>query len=115
MRLPKIKLTMKQKVKFGRARAVIWLVIGAISFLFGWESSVVLVWIASFYANAESGFATGEAADDTLVMRELKELRKSIDELAELKEMQRIVDELKEFRTLVEKLAIQQNGRHSKE
>lgn len=92
MKLPKIKLTMKQKVKFGRIRAVAWIVIGIASFFFGLESSVILVWVASFYANAESGFATGEAADDSLVLKELRELRQ-----------------------LVEQLMAQQNGRHSEE
>jgi hypothetical protein len=81
MKLP--KLTMKQKVLFGRIRAVTWLIIGGLSFLLGWESSVILVWIASFYANAESGFATGEAADDSLVMKELKAHREMLEKIIE--------------------------------
>lgn len=81
MKLPKIRLTMKQKVRFGRIRAVVWLLIGLISFLFGWESSVPLIWIASFYANAESGFATGEAADDSVVMKELRAQRLLLEEI----------------------------------
>lgn len=76
MKLPKMK--MKQKVWFGRIRAIIWLIVGAVSFVLGWQSSVALVWIASFYANAESGFATGEAADDRLVVSKLAEMREEL-------------------------------------
>lgn len=74
-----LTLSTKQKVLFGRIRAAIWLAIGLASFPLGWANSVVLVWIASFYANAESGFATAEGADDRDVIEKLARLQRTSD------------------------------------
>lgn len=68
------------KVWFGRARAVAWLVVGAIAFFTGHTDSVALVWWASVYANAESGFATAEASDDSAVIEEIRSLRRELRE-----------------------------------
>jgi hypothetical protein len=54
-------------VWFARVRAILWVVVGLVSFPLGWASSVVLVWIASVYANVAGEMATGEAADDKAV------------------------------------------------
>ncbi len=59
------------KTAFARVRAILWLALGAASWPLGWMNSVALVWMASVYANVESGFATGEAADDGKVMKRL--------------------------------------------
>lgn len=59
------------KTAFARGRALLWLALGVLSWPLGWMNSVALVWMASVYANVESGFATGEAADDREVTRRL--------------------------------------------
>jgi hypothetical protein len=59
------------KTAFARARAIVWLALGVVSWPLGWMNSVALVWMASVYANVESGFATGEAADDGKVTKRL--------------------------------------------
>ena len=59
------------RVRFARLRALIWVALGVVSFPLGWANSVVLVWIASVYANVESGIAAGEAADNQEVMKQL--------------------------------------------
>jgi len=53
------------RVRFARVRALLWAILGAVSVPLGWANSVFLVWMASVYANVESGIAAGEAADDT--------------------------------------------------
>ncbi len=55
------------RVWFHRARAAMWVAIGIVSFLFGWQDSVVLVWCASVYANVVSALTAAEAADDRSV------------------------------------------------
>lgn len=42
--------------------------VGVLSFTFGWQNSVVLVWLASLYANIVSDWGAGEAADDREVL-----------------------------------------------
>lgn len=69
---------MKRRVWFARARAATWVILGIVSFPLGWANSVVLVWIASVYANVESGIAAGEAADDSAVLAELAHLRQAV-------------------------------------
>lgn len=64
-------------VWFHRARAVGWAVIGAVSFPLGWADSVVLVWIASVYANTVSDWGAAEAADNREVLDELAAIRQS--------------------------------------
>lgn len=62
---------MKKRVWFARLRAALWIILGVVSFPLGWANSVVLVWIASVYANVESGIASSEAADNTEVLERL--------------------------------------------
>lgn len=68
------------KVWFGRARALAWLGVGLVVFLLGATDSVALVWWASVYANAESGFATAEAADDGAVLERLDRIERMLRE-----------------------------------
>lgn len=77
-------MKIRHKVWFGRARAVLWLVIGLAAWLAGSTDSVALVWWASVYANAESGFATAEGADDRAVLSELQALRTELQDLTDL-------------------------------
>lgn len=64
------------RVRFARLRAFAWALVGAVSFPLGWANSVVLVWIASVYANVASEIAAGEAADDDAVISEIRALRR---------------------------------------
>ncbi len=64
-RLPQLK------VWFHRSRALAWIIVGAVSFPLGWANSVVLVWIASVYANTISDWTAGEAADDRAILERL--------------------------------------------
>jgi hypothetical protein len=74
------------RVRFARARALFWVVFGAASIPFGWADSVALVWMASVYANIESGVAAGEAADDKAVTDRLDRLEASNRRLLEQNE-----------------------------
>lgn len=65
---------MRAKVWFHRSRAAIWILIGALSFRYGWNDSVTLVWIASLYANVVSDIGAAEAADDRAVTGRLDRL-----------------------------------------
>lgn len=67
-----------------RARAVAWAVVGVLSFMFGWANSVLLVWIASLYANIGTDLGSAEAADN----------RELIERLDRLEETQRRILEL---------------------
>lgn len=64
-----------RRVRLARFRALFWAALGVLSFPLGWASSVVLVWIASVYANVESGWGSGEAADDTAVTAQLDTIK----------------------------------------
>jgi len=72
------------RVRFARLRAIAWAVVGIISFPLGWANSVVLVWIASVYANFASELAAGEAADDEAVLSEVRALRADVDNLRDM-------------------------------
>lgn len=74
----------KAKVWFGRVRALAWAAFGLLSFAMGWQNSVALVWMASVYANVEASVASSEAADDSVVMRELAAMRATQDEILAL-------------------------------
>jgi hypothetical protein len=67
----------RRKIWFGRARALFWAVLGLASFPLGWSSSVVLVWIASVYANVESSIASSEAADDRELVARLQRIERT--------------------------------------
>jgi hypothetical protein len=68
-------------IKVHRTLAVCWLIIGAASFALSWQDSVVLVWIASVYANVMSSFGAAAATDDRAVLEELRALREKVDAL----------------------------------
>jgi hypothetical protein len=53
-------------------------VIGAVSFWFGWTESVTLVLIASLYANVVGDWGAAEAADNREVLERLDELEKRL-------------------------------------
>src|SRR4051812_41733268 len=57
------------------ASAALWLILGIVSFPLGWASSVVLVWIASAYANVKTDVGAAIAADDGAVLNELPEVK----------------------------------------
>lgn len=67
---------MLKVVWFHRSRAALWLCVGVASFIFGWENSVVLVWLASLYANIVSDWGAGEAADDRRVVQRLDRIER---------------------------------------
>lgn len=67
-------------VWFNRACAIGWVVAGVASFPLGWAYSVAFVTIASIYANVKTDWGTAEAADDTEVLKELRELKQLIEE-----------------------------------
>ena len=71
-------MKIKHKVWFGRARGLLWILLGLVSIPLGWSESVALVWFASAYANAESGFATAEGSDDRAVLQAIAELREEM-------------------------------------
>lgn len=74
------------RVRFARVRAIMWALIGAVSFPLGWANSVILVWIASVYANVASEMATGEAADDKAVTDRLDRLESGQKRIEERQE-----------------------------
>lgn len=65
----------KVKVWAHRSRAIVWAVVGALSFPLGWANSVVLVWVASLYANVSTDWGNGEAADNRELIALLEEIR----------------------------------------
>jgi hypothetical protein len=73
----------RRRVRFHRGRAVAWAALGALSFLFGWQESVMLVWIASVYANVVSDWTAGEAADDREICDRLDRIEAQLDALLE--------------------------------
>jgi hypothetical protein len=66
------------RVRFARLRAVAWVLLGVVSFPLGWAESVVLVWVASVYANVAGEMATGEAADDRAVTDRLDRIERAV-------------------------------------
>lgn len=60
-----------RRVWFHRASAAVWAILGAVSFVFGLQNSVALVWLASVYANVKSDWGAAEAADNTDVTQRL--------------------------------------------
>lgn len=72
------RLGPNRRARFARARALGWAVAGAVAYPLGWWHAVAFVTAASLYANIESGFATGEAADNREIMDELREMRREL-------------------------------------
>ncbi len=77
-----VKLTARQRVWFHRSRAIIWVIVGALSFPLGWANSVVLVWIASLYANVSTDAGAAEAADDRAITDRLDRMEQRQDQIA---------------------------------
>jgi hypothetical protein len=71
----------RRKVWFHRARACGWVLFGVLSFVMGWANSVVLVWVASVYANALTDWGAGEAADDRQVTERLDRIEALLAQL----------------------------------
>lgn len=71
---------MRKRVWFHRARAIVWVIIGAASYPLGWANSVAVVWTASLYANIMTDWGAAEAADEHEVMDELAEIKKLLRE-----------------------------------
>ena len=69
------------RIRLHRTLAACWLLIGAASFWMGWQDSVVLVWIASVYANVVGEWSAAEAADDRAILAEVKKLRAEVRKL----------------------------------
>lgn len=62
---------MRARVWFHRISAGVWALIGAVSFAFGLQNSVALVWAASVYANVKSDWGAAEASDNTEILKRL--------------------------------------------
>lgn len=72
---------MKGRIWFHRSRAIGWVFLGAAAFMFGWQNSIVLLWIASVYANAESAWSTAAATDDSKITERLDRIENLLKEL----------------------------------
>lgn len=70
-------MSARVKVWFHRSRAIVWGVLGVISFALGWQNSVALVWAASLYANISTDWGAAEAADDRELLVELQRIRQA--------------------------------------
>lgn len=73
----------QRRVWFHRSRAIVWAIIGVISFPLGWANSVVLVWIASVYANVVSDLGAAEASDDRDICERLDRIENLLADLLE--------------------------------
>lgn len=69
-------MDVRRKVWFHRARALTWALLGAISFMMGWQNLVSLVWGASVYANIVSDLGAAEAADEREVLEHLRRIER---------------------------------------
>ncbi len=70
------------KVWFHRSRAIVWALLGIVSFPLGWANSVALVWAASVYANVLTDVGAAEAADDRQILERLDRIEALLAELA---------------------------------
>lgn len=68
------------RIWFHRSRAIGWVILGAVAFLFGWQDSIVLIWLASVYANVESAWSTAEATDDSDLIDRLERIERLLDD-----------------------------------
>ena len=69
----------RRKIYFNKTTAILWVILGVVSFFVGWKDAVWFVVAASVYANVKADWSTAEAADD----RELKELLRQLLEAVE--------------------------------
>lgn len=70
-------------VWFNRSTAIGWAIAGVISFPLGWAYSLAFVTIASIYANVKTDWGTAEAADNSEVLKEVRQLKALITKLIE--------------------------------
>ncbi len=70
------------KVWFHRSRAILWAILGLVSFPLGWANSVALVWAASVYANVAGDLGVAEAADDRQILERLDRIETLLAEIA---------------------------------
>jgi hypothetical protein len=68
------------KLWWHRGRAIAWVVIGVAAFPLGWQDAIWLLWLASVYANAESAWSTGQAADHRDLTRRLDRIEQSLSD-----------------------------------
>ncbi len=71
-------MSVTPRVWFHRGRSILWVVVGVASFVWGFANSVMLVWIASLYANVVSDWGAAEAANNTEVLEAIAQLRKEV-------------------------------------
>jgi hypothetical protein len=71
-------MSVNRAVWFNRISAVLWVVAGIISFPLGWANNVVLVWLASVYANVKTDWGTAAAENNEEVLRAIAELTKEV-------------------------------------
>jgi hypothetical protein len=69
---------MMKAVWFNRASALAWAVLGVIALPLGWANSIVLVWLASAYANAKTDWSTAAAEDNREVLEAIAALRQEV-------------------------------------
>ena len=79
---------MNWRVYANRVTAVGWAIFGVLAFWpLRWQDSVALVWLASVYANVKTDWSISEAANDSVVISEIRalraELRKAVRQLRE--------------------------------
>lgn len=74
----------KKVIWFHRARGICWGIFGLVSFIFGWQNNISLVWFASVYANALTDWGAGEAADDRELKAQLKRIEENQEEILSL-------------------------------
>lgn len=74
----------KKVVWFHKVRGIAWGVFGLVSFIFGWQNNIALVWFASVYANALTDWGAGEAADDRALQEQMNRIEQQNAEILEL-------------------------------
>lgn len=75
-----VKLGPTAKVWSFRLRAACWVGIGVWSFATGMQDSVVLVWLASLYANLATDLGAAQAADDRQLVDRLDRIERLLVE-----------------------------------
>lgn len=73
------------RVWFHRSRSIVWLIVAVLALPFGWLNSVVLVSLASLYANVASDWSASEAADDREVVATLRRIEQACRPRAKLR------------------------------
>lgn len=69
---------MNKPVWFNRASGLAWVVLGIAAIPLGWANSVLLVWLASAYANAKTDWGAADASKADKILEAISELRKEV-------------------------------------